>query len=176
MYEQGFYAWEETLKHNAYILMCQLLAMENFGKLAYFSDAPDLVNDLLSAGDPELNKNIMSLAALARANDDSRSGLAQHSAQHPNGVGTLTQDGNDAVLTAREACNKLIHSKSSSLTFESTTEHPLYAEAYRLNGIEDDEEYRIPFLTLRGERQNGREWVARVNMVQWIFAVAGFGA
>lgn len=176
MYEQGFYAWEETLKHTAYVLMCQLLSMESFGKLAYFSDAPDAVNDLLGWGEAELNKNIMSLAALARANDDARQGLAWHSEQHPAGVGTLTQDGKAEALTAREACNKLIHSKSSKLIFETTREHPLYAEAYRLNGIEDDNNYRVPFLEVTGERQNGREWVARVDMIKWIFAVTGFGA
>jgi len=176
MYEQGFYAWEGTLKHTAYILMCQLLSMESFGKLAYFSDAPDAVNDLLGWGDAELNKNIMSLAAFARANDDARKGLARHSEHHPTGVGTLTQDDTEEALTAREACNKLIHSKSSKLIFETTRAHPLYAEAYRLNNIEDDSEYRLPFLEVTGERQNGREWTARVDMIKWIFAVAAFGA
>lgn len=53
--------------------------------------------------------------------------------------------------------------------------HPLYAEAYKLNNITDDKEYRIPVLTLSGERQNGKGWTAEVNMIQWIMALAYFG-
>lgn len=105
MYEQGFHACEETLRHHAYILMCQLLAIENFADLAYYPGAPDVINDLLGLEEPEMNKNIMSLAALARANDDARDGLAQHAKNHPSGVGTLIQNGATEVLTAREACN-----------------------------------------------------------------------
>jgi hypothetical protein len=174
--DQGFYGFEETLRHHAYLLLCQLFAMFEFNKLAYYEDAPDVVNDLLAVEEPELNKNIMMLAALARANTDARGGLAAHEKEHPNGVGTISVEGKeDAILTAREACNKIIHCIDVKLEFVTEKEHPLYAEAYKGAGIKDDKEYRVPYLHLNGKAQNGNPWTARLNMVQWTMAIAMFG-
>ncbi|SFI37697.1 hypothetical protein SAMN04515618_12026 [Collimonas sp. OK307] len=179
MYQQGLYIYEETLQHHAYVLLSQLLAMHEFENLAYYPGCADVVSALMGVGEPELNRNIMSLAALSRANDDARGGLAIHLEQAPKGVGVITKNGGgDEVLSAREACNKIIHNTAVKLEFEATTEHPLYADAYKLNSIEDNKEYRVPFLILSGKAQgvNGKEWLARINMIQWIFAVANFGA
>ncbi|MDX8124936.1 hypothetical protein SKZ59_24470 [Janthinobacterium sp. GMG2] len=176
MKEQGFYAWEETLRHHAYILMCQLLSMHDFEKLAYYPGAPDAINGLLEMEEKELSKNIMALAALSRANDDARNGLAIHHEQNPKGVGFLTEDGNKKVLKARDACNKIIHSETSGLDFLITKDHPLYSEIYKLNGVKFNHDYRVPILNLTGKRVGGKDWVAEVNMVAWIIAVANFGA
>lgn len=175
---QGFFIHDETLKLKGYVLLSQLLAMNEFDKLAYSFDAPDAVNELIECGDQELQKNIMSFAALSRANDDVRGGLTTHFEKHPKGVGTLTiADQAATALSPREACNKIIHNETVKLEFEVTTVHPLYADAYAINGIDDDLEYRVPFLSISGQAQgkNGKKWEAKVNMIQWIFAVAFFG-
>lgn len=178
MQPQGFFIHDEVLKLKAYVLLSQLLATYEFEKLAYSFDSPDVVNELIGCGDQELQKNIMSLAALARTNDDVRGGLAAHFSAHPKGVGTLSiDDGAPEPLSPREACNKIIHNKTVKLAGELTSVHPLYADAYALNRITDDQEYRVPFLSICGQAQgkNGKKWEAKVNMVQWIFAVAFFG-
>lgn len=178
MFEQALYVHEETLQHHAYILLCQLLSMREIENLAYYQGCHDVVAVLLAVGEPELNRNIMSLAALARANDDGRDGLKTHLAQNPSGVGTLTRNGQSEVLSAREACNKIIHNITVRLTFETTKEHPLYAEAYRQNKIDDNRLYHVPYLEITGQGQGekGKPWEARVDLIKWIFATALFGA
>lgn len=178
MFKQTLYIHEETLQHHAYVLLCQLLSMHEIEKLAYYPGCNDAVESLLAVGEPELNRNIMSLAALARANDDGRGGLKAHLAQHPNGVGTLTKNGQSETLSPREACNKIIHNTTVRLTFVTTTAHPLYAEAYRLNKVQDNRDYCVPYLEITGKGQGeaGKPWSARVNLIQWIFAIALFGA
>ncbi|GAA5012949.1 hypothetical protein GCM10025794_01130 [Massilia kyonggiensis] len=152
--------------------------MHEIEKLAYYPGCNDAVETLLAVGDPELNRNIMSLAALARANDDGRGGLKTHFEQNPNGVGTLTKNGQSEPLSPREACNKIIHNTTVQLTFEVTVEHPLYAEAYRKNNVVDDKEYRVPYLEItgKGQGEGGKPWSARVDLIKWIFATALFGA
>ncbi|WP_070360944.1 hypothetical protein [Duganella sp. HH105] len=178
MSEQALYIHEETLQKHAYILLCQLMSMHDIENLAYYPGCHDAVASLMATGEPELNRNIMSLAALARANDDSRDGLKTHLAENPAGVGTLTRNEKSEILSAREACNKIIHNTSVRLTFETTVEHPLYAEAYRQNKIDDDREYRVPYLAIagKGQGEGGKPWVARVDLIKWIFATALFGA
>lgn len=178
MSEQALYIYEETLQQHAYILLCQLMSMHEIENLAYSFGVHDAVASLMAVGEPELNRNVMSLAALARANDDSREGLKTHLVKNPAGVGTLTRNDLIEILSAREACNKIIHNTTVRLIFETTTEHPLYAEAYRQNRIEDDREYRVPYLEItgRGQGEGGKPWEARVDLVKWIFAAAFFGA
>jgi hypothetical protein len=178
MFQQALYIHEETLQHHAYILLCQLLSMHEIEKLAYYPGCNDAVETLLAVGDPELNRNIMSLAALARANDDGRGGLKTHFEQNPSGVGTLTKNGQSEPLSPREACNKIIHNTTVQLTFEVTAEHPLYADAYRRNNVEDHKDYRAPYLEItgKGQGEGGKPWSARVDLIKWIFAAALFGA
>jgi hypothetical protein len=178
MFQQALYIHEETLQHHAYILLCQLLSMREIENLAYYPGCNDAVETLLAVGEPELNRNIMSLAALARANDDGRDGLKAHLVQNPGGVGTLTRNGKPEILSVREACNKIIHNTKVQLTFETTSEHPLYAEAYRANKIDDDRDYRVPYLEITGKSQGegGKPWSAQVDLIKWIFATALFGA
>lgn len=176
---QGFYIEEESLKTLAYNLVSQLLAMHDLDNLAYSPYAPDAVNDLLQFGEKEWVRNAMSLAALSRANDDTRGGLKEHLTRFPHGVGTLTIEGQeDKVLSPRDACNKIIHNTSVELDFEVTRDNPLYTEAYKLNWIQTDCEYRVPYLLIQGKGQGekGKAWNAKVNMIQWIFAAAYFGS
>lgn len=178
MFQQALYIHEETLQHHAYVLLCQLLSMHEIEKLAYYPGCNDVVESLLAVGEPELNRNIMSLAALARANDDGKGGLKAHLAQNPGGVGTLTKNDQYEALSPREACNKIIHNTTVRLTFEVTADHPLYSEAYRQNKVEDDKEYRVPYLEItgKGQGEGGKPWSARVDLIKWIFAIATFGA
>ncbi|QZA78579.1 hypothetical protein K4H28_03950 [Deefgea tanakiae] len=177
MISQGIYISDETLRYSAYILLCQLLASKPFEELAYYPDCDDVVNSLMSIGDNEMKKNIMLLAALSRTNDDIRDCLKQHDIDHPDGVGLLEVAGKDKVLNAREACNKIIHNETATLEFSSQDEHPLYAKAFRENGIAKSKEYLVPFLIVTGRKQGdkGAEWSARINLIQWIFALSEFG-
>ena len=174
--EQGFYGWEDTIHQHAYILLCQLFALSEFEKLAHWGGPPDAFQTLLGREEPEFNKNIITLAALARANDDAGKGLGEYMKRNPEGVGKLTVDGNEQTLTAREACNKIIHSREANVKMTETQEHPVYAKIHRAKGIVDTTTYQVPLLHLRGRQtgKNGKEWGAEVNLIRWIIAVAFF--
>jgi hypothetical protein len=176
--EQGFYGWEDTIHQHAYILLCQLFALSEFEKLAHWGGPPDAFQTLLGREEPEFNKNIMTLAALARANDDAGRGLGEYMKRNPEGVGTLTVDGNEEILTAREACNKIIHSKVARVETIESREHPVYAKIHKSKGIVDTKTYQLPLLYLSGRQagKKGKEWAAKVNLIRWVIAVAFFGA
>jgi hypothetical protein len=171
-----FLATRGTLKWHSYILLCQLFATEEFSKLTFDAHAPDVFNDLLGIEEQELNKNVMMLAALGRSSDDALDGLTAHNDKYPNGVGTLQIENVISVLSAREACNKIIHAQDAQLVFRSAQEHPMYAEIYKSKGIVDDNTYRLPFFRLNGTLpgKNGKAWNAEVNLIQWVLAVTYF--
>lgn len=174
--EQGFHAYEETIHHHAYLLLCQVFAQEQFEKLAHWDGPPDAFQTILACETPEFNKNIMTLAALARANDDAAYGLSEHEKRVPEGVGELTVGAIKSVLTAREACNKIIHAKSAVLRYVESGEHPVYAKIRRELSQLDSQTYQVPILSLSGRLpgKGGKAWLAEVNVIQWVIAVAFF--
>jgi hypothetical protein len=157
MREQGFHARDEILEREGYKLLCIVLAKYELQKLQYMNGAPDVFEQLMGQENTELNASIMSLAALARANDDAGGGLKAHNNENTDGVGILIIEGNSTTLSAREACNKIIHSTSAAWRLDETEKHPLYEKQYKERGIELGLIYKNPVLLLEGVN-NGKEW------------------
>ena len=175
MREQGFHARDEILEREGYKLLCLVLAKYDLEKLQYYNGANDVFEQLMEHENTELNTSIMSLAALARANDDVGGGLKAHDDENTDGVGILIVEGKETKLSSREACNKIIHSKSAIWRLDETDEHPLYEEKYKERGITLDINYKNPVLLLEGVN-NKKEWKAEVNVIKWVISAAYWGA
>ena len=133
---------------------------------------PDPLDDLRQFEDADFSENLVMISALARVNDDERGTLTSLEANFPDGVGLLTENGNQLALSPREACNKIIHAKSISFEQEWSTEHPIWHRYFGRQGVEVNDNYKNPKLIVDGERQNGREWKAEINAINFLLSVS----
>lgn len=148
--------------------------MYDFENLIVQRHPPDAMDTLQGMEETELTNNIVSLAALERANDDCLKGLKKHREIYPEGVGTLYENNEEKPLTAREACNKVIHSTSKEWNLEYTTRHPIYYQIFENRGEFRHGNFKNPILVVYGAKKNGKVWKASIEMVKWVHAVAFF--
>jgi hypothetical protein len=120
------------------------------------------------------NRSLVTLAALARVNDEGSLGFVVHHDKHPEGVGTLTESGKTSVLTAREACNKTIHAKFAQLHLRRDAQHPIQQDEISREFSDERRMFLRPTMQLAGDRANGKEWEAMLDIVQWVHAVLNY--
>lgn len=117
-----YFSHDELLQHEAADLLGDLFALYEFEEYDVFHDRQDLFYELASHVDERIGRRLLTLAALARVNDDVGAGLRKHGKDRPDGVGLIKEGGNaETMLTAREACNKIIHATGSRLTLHRFT-------------------------------------------------------
>ena len=163
----------QTVQEHAFSLLAALFGMEEVWKLTPPSGHHEVFSDLHSEGTEQFQKHMMSLAMLARIKDQGMNTLAEHIEKNPAGVGDLTQGDATIPLTAREACNKVIHAQSAIIEWEDVSDHPIYHDIYLEKYGENDEKLRHPFIILEGKHHK-KEWNAKINVVRWVHAVTAF--
>jgi hypothetical protein len=152
-------------------ILCIAFAMYEWTRLRR-DDDPDPLDKLLEFEEEELTEELLKLSALARANDDRLKILDHATKAFPDGVGTITSKGETKSLSAREACNKIIHARKVRMDFAESDKNPIWENWYRFQGHAVRDNFKVPALLLDGTHFNGVRWKARVELVQFVYAVA----
>jgi hypothetical protein len=174
MSEHAFFAQHEAIQDEAARLLADVYALYEFEVYTIFNDPRDSFCELFSFVADRTELSLMKLAALARANDDAGAGLSEHTKRKPSGVGVLTEGGKKKVLSAREACNKIIHAKTARFRLMRSKSHPIYQHLLDKDFPGLKKSYMRPRLLLTGARGKGKEWSATLDVVQWVHAVIHF--
>ncbi|HZV98469.1 MAG TPA: hypothetical protein VFF74_05725 [Methylophilaceae bacterium] len=155
-----------------YRLLCSLFAAYDF-PVFYRDDDPDPLDAFLQYSDEDMSENLITLAAIARACDDELGALTKIEPNFPKGVGKLIHEGEKSKpLTIREACNKIIHAKVVEYDLAWSEENPIWYEWFKAQEQEVKNQYKTPALKLEGAHQNGKKWVARVELIPFILATS----
>lgn len=165
-----FIASDAKIREHAFMVLSALYGSEELWKFTPPGGEHEGFTELATIGDEIFENNMVSLASMARANDEGFNTLAVHTEKHPEGVGELVEIEQTSVLTAREACNKIIHAKEATIEWRVLDKHPLYQDIYERKYGKVEQEYRVPFLKVKGERF-GKGWEASINLVLWVHAV-----
>jgi len=171
MREQGFFATENAIQEQATSVLADFYALYEMEQYKIFEDPRDTFFYVSGLIADRLERAILTLASLARANDDGGEGFRLHSEKRSEGVGTLIEGETESVLTAREACNKIIHAKAAKFEFDKEKGHSIYQHLLVRDFGEFDRTFKRPKIHVTGERQGGKGWVAIIDVVLWIHAV-----
>lgn len=163
---------ETPAKKAGYRLLCALFAAYDFPALRR-DDDPDPLDSFLEFQEEEMSEDLIKLAAICRACDDELGILMSLESNFPEGVGELVINGGEIEpLSIREACNKIIHARSVIYDFAWSEENPIWERWFKSQGYQVRNKYKVPALKLTGHQVNGREWIARVELVPFIFATS----
>ena len=168
----GHFISDERVMRLGHQLLCVLLAAYDFPNLYRGDGDPDPLDDLRSLEDSDLSERLVMLAALARANDDEHQSLTAVKKVLPDGVGSIEQNGTTKVLTPREACNKIIHANKISIESDWSEEHPIWHKFYKRQNAEMKGRYKNPRITIIGTAQNGQDWKAEINAINFLLSVS----
>lgn len=171
MRDQGFFATEDAIQEQATSVLADFYALYEMQQYTIFEDPRDTFYYVQGLIADRLERAILTLASLARANDDGGEGFRLHSKKRPEGVGTLIEVETTSVLTAREACNKIIHAKTAKFAFDEERGHPIYQHLLVRDFGEFDRTFKRPKIYVTGERHGGKGWAATIDVVLWIHAV-----
>jgi hypothetical protein len=168
---EGHLISDAQLAKSGHRVLCIAFAVYEWGALCR-DDDPDPLDFLLQFEDEELSEELLKLSALARAKDDVRNTLDESAKSFPNGVGTLTSGGKTVSLAPREACNKIIHARKMRLNLARSDKNPIWDKWYESQGQSVRKDFKIPSLLLEGEHFQTGPWTARLELVQFVYAVA----
>lgn len=132
----------------------------------------DPLDDFRQFEESEISEILLTLAALARACDDENSLLGIADKAFPKGVGTLTTNNGIVPLTLREACNKIVHAQSLVYDLAKGTENPIWGKWYSDQGHSVTGDFKTPAILIKGTRQNGKSWEARLELVPFVYGVS----
>jgi hypothetical protein len=174
MREHAFFAHDGVIQEEAARLLADVYSLYEFESYEIFDDPRDTFFDLRSFVSDRMERSLVTLASLARVNDDGGAGLAIHAKERRDGVGLLKENGKEMALTAREACNKIIHAKFSHLDLQRSDSHPIYQHLLDRDFPGQHRTFLRPTLVLAGDRKNGKDWEVYLDVVQWVHAVLLF--
>jgi hypothetical protein len=171
----GHFISDERMKRLGHRLLCALFAAYDFPDL-YREKFPhhetDPLDEFRALEDSDFSEHLVMLSALARANDDEHQTLATLGKTLPNGVGVLVEEGKTRPLTAREACNKIIHAKTISYELDWSEEHPIWNRFFERQNMEVRGKYKNPKIKVTGTAHNGRAWEADINAINFLLGVS----
>lgn len=133
---------------------------------------PDPLDHLREFEDSDISECLITLASLARAEDDQWETLKYGDIAFPDGVGTLTKSKKTTPLKVREACNKIIHATSMSYDLSKTNEHPVWGKWYRAQKKIVSGDYLAPAIKVSGASQSGIPWKARIELIPYVYSVS----
>lgn len=165
---------DDTLRRTGYRLLCSVYGEYEWRSLRR-DDDPDILDSFLAEADSEISELLVSLAALARAADDSLNTLDTVANSFPNGVGLLRTHAAQQPLSPRQACNKILHATAIAWELSINDRNPLYEDYYRSVGADVKGTYKSPRAILEGEH-HGQNWSAKVEMVPFVIAVSNWDA
>ncbi len=170
MAREGHLISDNTLVKTGYRLLSYIYALYEWDSLHRDSDQ-DEIHDLTQFEDEEISENLVSLAALARACDDECGGLKRYDDHREGGVGSIKIDA-EKTLTAREACNKIIHAEKIQYDLVVSERNPAYDWWYKKQGEDVKGRFKAPALILNGKLpgKDGKPWEARVEIVPFVIA------
>lgn len=171
MRDHAFFAHDGVVQEEAARLLADVFAFYEFETYQIFDDPRDTFFELHSYVAERTERSLLTLASLARTNDDGAAGLKLHAEKTPEGVGVLVEGDKESPLTAREGCNKIIHAKKARFRLDRADAHPIYQQHLDRDFPEMRKTYLRPQLLLSGEHVNGRKWAATLDVVQWVHAI-----
>ena len=136
MFKLPFFHSEEQFQEEALRFLSLVYSVYEFDSYYVFGDPRDSFHELQWKAEREVAKSIVTLASLARVNDDYGDGLKAHQTRFPTGVGILIEDGVRKPLTSREACNKIIHATDAKWHFKHSSKHPILDSVFKKKGIQ----------------------------------------
>ncbi|MEZ0173990.1 MAG: hypothetical protein AB9Q20_06710 [Candidatus Reddybacter sp.] len=169
---------DEPLVKLGHRLLCLFFAAYDFD--IFYRDVneepcmrdPDPLDDFRQFEENEISETLLTLAALSRACDDEHGLLGEADNAFPQGVGTLTTDKAVDPLSLREACNKIVHAKSLVYDLAKGTENPIWGKWYKDQGHSFTGDFKAPAVVIKGARQNGVAWEARIELVPFVYGVS----
>jgi hypothetical protein len=171
MRNHAFFAHDGVIQEEAARLLADVYAMYEFEAYEIFDDLRDTFFELRSHVSDRMERSLVTLASLARVNDDGGLGLSVHAEKLPDGVGILKEAGKEISLTAREACNKIIHAKFAHIDLQRSDSHPIYQQLLDRDFPGQRRTFLRPLLVLAGDRNHGKEWEVELDIVQWVHAI-----
>jgi len=168
-----FFPHKGILVDEASRLLADVYAMAELQKVDFQMDGHDPFSDFWDVMNERIDRAVLTTSALARSNDEQTGGLANHVRDFPAGVGILVAGIRTTTLTAREACNKIIHATSGHWNYPSTNQHPILQTQLDERGVECTTIYLAPSIECRGQK-NGVRWKATIDFVKWIHAVTKY--
>ena len=174
MRNHAFFAPDAVVQEEAARLLADVFALYEFETYEIFDDRRDTFFELRSYVSDRMERSLVTLASLARVNDDGGAGFSLHAEKLPAGVGVLKEGDKEEPLTARQACNKIIHAKFARLSTAKSDAHPIYQHLLDRDFPGQTRTFLRPKLILGGERHKGKEWEAELDVVQWVHAVLNF--
>lgn len=174
MRDHAFFAHDGVIQEEAARLLADVYALYEFDTYEIFEDERDTFYELHSYIAERTERSLLTLAGLARVNDDGGAGLKHHKGKRPDGVGLLIEGTEKTPLSAREACNKIIHARAAKFRLDRLESHPIYQNHLDKDFPDLKRTYLRPQLLLAGERVNGEKWEATLDLVQWVHAVLHF--
>jgi hypothetical protein len=171
MRDHAFFAQDDVIQEEAARLLADIYALYEFETYQIFSDQRDTFYELFSYVADRTERSLLTLAGLARANDDGGAGLRYYAKERTEGVGVLNEGKKRSPLSVREGCNKIIHAKKARFHLDRSESHPIYQRHLDRDFPDMRKTYLRPQLLLAGEHANGRRWEATLDIVQWIHAI-----
>ena len=130
-------------------LLCIFFASKTFAELTIDPTGPyDPLDRLRGSEQQEITRILLSSAVTARVIDDRNLGWFENA----EGCGTLLEGKDEQQLSFREACNKIIHATKVRFDREHTA-----------HGMP----YVAPRMYFYGTRQNGVEWKATLDVLEY---------
>jgi hypothetical protein len=138
-------------------LLAIFLASKSFAALRKaHPEYPDVLDPLADAQDDEITRILLTLAIIARVIDDREEGALDFIANEWSGELEEKVPTKAHILIKhlgiRDACNKIIH--ANKVHFDLDTD-------------EHGQKYLNPFIYLYGERQDGGEWRATLDVLRF---------
>lgn len=162
---------DTQLAKSGFRVLCIAFAAYEWDQLRRDTD-PDPLDRLLQSEEDELSEELLTLSALARANDDALNVLDQSAKCFPDGVGTLTSNGKTVPLSPREACNKIIHARTMRFDTSRSDKNPIWEKWYASQGQSVRGDFKVPALLMEGEHFKTGPWKVRLELVSFVYAVA----
>lgn len=172
----GHFISNDMLTKLGHRILSTSFAAYEYEKLYREADAvtrdPDPLDHLRAYEESEISENLITLASLARADDDQWETLKYGDITFPDGVGTLKKKGESNPLKVREACNKIIHANTMTHDFSRTERHPIWQKWYRSQRVDIKGDFLAPAIILTGTSQSGIDWEARLELISYVYAVS----
>lgn len=171
--QKGRTVLDDALIRSGHRILCNAFAAYEWGDLRR-DDDPDPLDSLLRFDEDALSDELLKLSVFARANDDNWGTLDEVVKLFPDGVGTLTVGDKTVPLSAREACNKIIHAHDMKLQLAYSDQNPIWDRYYVAQNIEHRGTFKVPALAMTGKEagKKGRPWVTRLELVPFVYSVA----
>ena len=154
VFKEAYKPNTQTVTLELHRLLSIFLSSKSFAELRTGTGEEfDSIAEIQQHEGDEITRILLAVAITARVIDDRQNKVFDAISES---CGTLVDvvatPGEESPLSLREACNKIIHAQKIRFDLSETDAHQTY-----LN----------PLIYLYGQRQNGAEWKATLNVIEF---------